>query len=101
MQHRRNTNRNVDEDTFRRVRDSNARACRQIFPIFLLHFISKPTLRVCFVQHFVADILLSTLSYSPRIAAICQYNDNLTNCGRVTQIRVFNTVKLGTSASSP
>jgi hypothetical protein len=25
----------------------------------------------------------------------------LTHCGRVTQIRVFNTVKLGTSASSP
>ena len=25
----------------------------------------------------------------------------LTNCGRVTQICVFNTVKLGTSASSP
>ena len=27
--------------------------------------------------------------------------DNLTHCGRVTQICVFNTVKLGTSASSP
>ena len=26
---------------------------------------------------------------------------NLTQCGRVTQICVFNTVKLGTSASSP
>ena len=26
---------------------------------------------------------------------------NLTHCGRVTQICVFNTVKLGTSASSP
>jgi len=25
----------------------------------------------------------------------------LTNCGRVTQICVFNTAKLGTSASSP
>ena len=25
----------------------------------------------------------------------------LTHCGRVTQICVFNTVKLGTSASSP
>jgi len=25
----------------------------------------------------------------------------LTHCGRVTQIFVFNTVKLGTSASSP
>ena len=31
--------------------------------------------------------------YSPRY--------NLTHCGRVTQICVFNTVKLGTSASSP
>jgi len=27
--------------------------------------------------------------------------DFLTHCGRVTQICVFNTVKLGTSASSP
>ena len=27
--------------------------------------------------------------------------DILTHCGRVTQICVFNTVKLGTSASSP
>ena len=27
--------------------------------------------------------------------------ENLTHCGRVTQICVFNTVKLGTSASSP
>ena len=26
---------------------------------------------------------------------------DLTHCGRVTQICVFNTVKLGTSASSP
>jgi len=28
-------------------------------------------------------------------------NVNLTHCGRVTQICVFNTVKFGTSASSP
>jgi hypothetical protein len=28
-------------------------------------------------------------------------NTELTQCGRVTQICVFNTVKLGTSASSP
>jgi len=27
--------------------------------------------------------------------------DELTHCGRVTQICVFNTVKIGTSASSP
>ena len=27
--------------------------------------------------------------------------NSLTHCGRVTQICVFNTVKLGTSASSP
>jgi len=29
------------------------------------------------------------------------YPGYLTHCGRVTQICVFNTVKLGTSASSP
>jgi hypothetical protein len=28
-------------------------------------------------------------------------NEDLTQCGRVTQICVFNTVKLGTSTSSP
>ena len=37
---------------------------------------------------------------------MCECFDNcvgvlLTHCGRVTQICVFNTVKLGTSASSP
>jgi len=30
-----------------------------------------------------------------------QYCSTLTHCGRVTQICGFNTVKLGTSASSP
>jgi len=30
-----------------------------------------------------------------------QFHSFLTHCGRVTQICVFNTVKLGTSASSP
>jgi len=30
-----------------------------------------------------------------------EHKQNLTHCGRVTQICVFNTVKLGTSASSP
>jgi len=30
-----------------------------------------------------------------------QFLQLLTHCGRVTQICVFNTVKLGTSASSP
>jgi len=29
------------------------------------------------------------------------WKESLTHCGRVTQICVFNTVKLGTSASSP
>jgi len=28
-------------------------------------------------------------------------DEKLTHCGRVTQICIFNTVKLGTSASSP
>ena len=33
---------------------------------------------------------------------LCAFNaHSLTHCGRVTQICVFNTVKLGTSASSP
>jgi len=36
-----------------------------------------------------------------RIANHLQKMFALTHCGRVTQICVFNTVKLGTSASSP
>jgi len=32
---------------------------------------------------------------------LSQLRSKLTHCGRVTQICVFNTVKLGTSASSP
>jgi len=37
----------------------------------------------------------------PRAVADAVNNIKLTHCGRVTQIWVFNTVKLGTSASSP
>jgi len=33
--------------------------------------------------------------------AVIAVLDSLTHCGRVTQICVFNTVKLSTSASSP
>ena len=39
-----------------------------------------------------------------RVSILKGYGDMgvfLTHCGRVTQICVFNTVKLGTSASSP
>jgi len=32
---------------------------------------------------------------------LCRVSPTLTQCGRVTEICVFNTVKLGTSASSP
>jgi len=35
------------------------------------------------------------------VAAVKKKDKTLTHCGRVTQICVFNTVKLGTSASSP
>jgi len=46
--------------------------------------LSCPAIRV-YVRHIYAKLVLT----------------NLTHCGRVTQICVFNTVKLGTSASSP
>jgi hypothetical protein len=36
-----------------------------------------------------------------RIIVLVFFGWVLTHCGRVTQICVFNTVKLGTSASSP
>jgi len=39
-------------------------------------------------------------TYSYMTVSQLQYT-LLTHCGRVTQICVFNTVKLGTSASSP
>ena len=41
--------------------------------------------------------------YGAAQVTVCNYTIRylLTHCGRVTQICVFNTVKLGTSASSP
>ena len=39
--------------------------------------------------------------YQIRISNRFATVENLTHCGRVTQICAFNTVKLGTSASSP
>ena len=44
-----------------------------------------------------SDPLIVSLPYITRPALTV----SLTHCGRVTQICVFNTVKLGTSASSP
>jgi len=45
------------------------------------------------------------LHYATLRTSVCVLYDTvmkyLTHCGRVTQICVFNTVKLGTSASSP
>jgi len=49
---------------------------------------------VSFGYSAVAYILLVPWLYGPLTAS-------LTHCGRVTQIYVFKTVKLGTSASSP
>ena len=42
-----------------------------------------------------------TTSSRPSVAPHLSLQSFLTHCGRVTQICVFNTVKLGTSASSP
>ena len=56
-------------------------------------------------QNCKANEMLSkiNLSYTPTInfASFISNTHNLTHCGRVTQICVSNTVKLGTSASSP
>jgi hypothetical protein len=41
------------------------------------------------------------LQYAIKRVQVNQDGLKLTHCGRVTQICVFNTVKLGTSASSP
>jgi hypothetical protein len=41
------------------------------------------------------------LAFNERPQTGCVHGICLTHCGRVTQICVFNTVKLGTSASSP
>jgi len=49
------------------------------------------------------DNLLVFIIQDSKKSALCFTVNNvqLTHCGRVTQICVFNTVKLGTSASSP
>ena len=54
-----------------------------------------------FVQ--VLWVNLTDLKEVPRLLNRISYSflNCLTHCGRVTQICVFNTVKLGTSASSP
>ena len=44
------------------------------------------------------NILIGLTIIKKNTTVVCNY---LTHCGRVTQICVFNTVKLGTSASSP
>jgi len=47
------------------------------------------------LSHDRSDYVTVLLSFVPKPI------HSLTHCGRVTQICVFNTVKLGTSASSP
>jgi len=49
---------------------------------------------------FIFSYLYFRLSFHFHVM-LCHVNGLLTHCGRVTQIYVFNTVKIGTSASSP
>ena len=53
------------------------------------------------VTQHVLYIYIYIYIYICCIIALFVYAISLTHCGRVTQICVFNTVKLGTSASSP
>jgi len=46
-------------------------------------------------------IVCQRVIYIPNSLNLIQVTLQLTHCGQVTQICVFNTVKLGTSASSP
>jgi len=57
-------------------------------PVMVLFLVSRGNF-----QNFTFNYLFLYLQLS-----VSKY---LTHCGRVTQICVFNTVKLGTSASSP
>jgi len=73
-------------------------------------FRAAPICKYCTIY-----ILIFLLYFNPNILNYNKYNlyvfplptcdtlpvSLLTHCGRVTQICVFNTVKLGTSASSP
>ena len=52
------------------------------------------------ISQIITLLHISTLSCHPP-GACNQYLAKLTHCGRVTQICVFNTLKLGTFASSP
>ena len=53
------------------------------------------------VNNTLADVEYNENLLKEGISRVTKYMDTLTHCGRVTQICVFNTVKLGTSASSP
>jgi hypothetical protein len=78
MEHRRNINRNVDEDiTFRRVRESNVRAFRQTFPIFLPPFIGKRTFRVSVSCNIRGRYSVIHCVVQPSDCDCTQNNDNL------------------------
>jgi len=51
--------------------------------------------------HVVIVHCLKTQLMHCALKCTLKHNHSLTHCGRVTQVWVFNTVKLGTSASSP
>jgi len=74
--------------------------------ILLLHCSYEHYLNIRKVDHFPLPLL--TLTYKHYSSSqhvgnntIRHWHIILTHCGRVTQISFFNTVKLGTSASSP
>jgi len=53
------------------------------------------------VFRVLISVTFSSSSSSSSSSSTTTWTSELTHCGRVTQICVFNTVKLGTSASSP
>ena len=73
------------------------------FPLFFdVLFIASSFRRVCMSSCLVTENGVTDVSqYGDRGLVFENYGYLLTHCGRVTQICVFNTVKLGTSASSP
>jgi len=70
--------------------------------LYMFRVVTPPIIRSAYNCIYSIWYLSHRYSYLP-LAASCWINIGifLTHCGRVTQICVFNTVKLGTSASSP
>jgi len=72
------------------------------FHVVFTPLLPLSTLQIVHVNHLHNYVYkLQILQWAINVSTEYHVNLLLTHCGRVTQICVFNTVKFGTSASSP